>query len=39
MIHIDDEIYMDLKFDETNVDDFDLYEEVNTYDLNLYKRA
>ena len=39
MIYIDDEIYMDLKLDATNVDDFDLYEEVNTYDLNLYERS
>ena len=28
MIYIDDEIYMDLKLNETNVDDFDLYQEV-----------
>ena len=28
MIHINDEIYMDLKLNETNVDDFDLYQEV-----------
>jgi len=28
MIYINDEIYMDLKLNETNVDDFDLYQEV-----------
>ena len=29
MTYIDEEIYMDLKFDEVNTDDFDLYQEVN----------
>jgi len=32
MIYINDEIYMDLKLNETNVDDFDLYQEVTLTD-------
>ena len=29
MTYIDEEIYMDLKFDEVNTDDFCLLQEVN----------